>query len=66
MMRARKAVEGLPSIQDIESRYVSDGTLYFSVRSEEDSRALADALTSLSDPKLRLLQVNDNSIDLEM
>ncbi|MDP9379392.1 MAG: hypothetical protein M3Q29_04440 [Chloroflexota bacterium] len=66
MMRARKAVESLPSIQDIESRYVSDGTLYFSVRTQEEPQALASALTSLPDPQLRLLQVGDNSIDLEM
>ncbi len=66
MMRARKAVESLPSINDVESRYVSDGILYFSVRSEDDSQALAKALTSLPDPNLRLLQVSGDSIELEM
>lgn len=66
MMRARKAVESLPGIKDVESRYVSDGTLYFSVRSDEDSETLAKALTSLPDPNLRALQVSDDSIELEM
>lgn len=66
MMRARKAVEGLPGIEDIESRYVSDGTLYFSVRTQEDPQTLARELTSLPDPNLRTVQLSDNAIELEM
>lgn len=66
MMRARKAVEGLPGIQDVESRYVSDGTLHFSVRTEEDAEALARSLTELRDPKFRNRKVSGKTIELEM
>jgi hypothetical protein len=66
MMRARKAVEGLDSIQNIESRYVSEGTLHFTVRTQEPPQALADALTALDDPDFTLVRVTDRAIELEM
>lgn len=66
MMRARKAVENLPIIQDVESRYASDGKLYFSVRTAEKPEALAKALTSLQDPPLRSRKVSEGAIELEM
>ena len=66
MMWARKAVESLPSIEDVESRYVSDGTLYFSVRATEDAEAIARSLTNLPDPQLRSRTVTEHAIELEM
>ncbi len=66
MMRARKAVEGLASIQDVESRYASHGTLYFSVRSQDTADALARMLTHLPDFDLKLVRVAEHSIELEM
>lgn len=66
MMRARKAVESLPSIDNIESRFVSEGTLFFNVQTGDTEQELADKLASLPDPKLRILQVADGSAELEM
>ncbi|MDQ3328073.1 MAG: hypothetical protein M3506_06085 [Chloroflexota bacterium] len=66
MMRARKAVESLPSIASIESRYVAEGTLFFNVQTGDEEQALADALAALPEPNLRVLQVVSGSIELEM
>ncbi|MBA2363688.1 MAG: hypothetical protein H0V86_09180 [Chloroflexia bacterium] len=66
MMRARKAVESLSSIENIESRYVSEGTLFFNVQTGDTERVLADALAALPEPRLRVLQVTDGSVELEM
>ncbi len=66
MMRARKAVQDLPSVNEVESRYVADGTLYLSVRTEAEPDDLARDLTSLPDPQLRLLRTGERSVELEM
>lgn len=66
MMRARKAVESLPGIRDVESRYASEGNLFFSVRTERNTKSLSKALTSLPDPPLKSRKVSDEAIELEM
>lgn len=66
MMRARKAVENMESIQGIESRYAADGTLYLSVRTDASVDDLAEQLTSLPDPQWELVKVEGRSIELQM
>lgn len=66
MMRARRALENLESIQEIENRYVAEGTFYLSVRTSESTETLARELTSLSDPPLTLIKADERSVELEM
>jgi predicted HicB family RNase H-like nuclease len=66
MMRARTAVEGVREIDEIESRSVSGGVINFTVRSRRSARELANALTALPDLPLRLLNVSEDAVELEM
>ncbi|MDQ3856608.1 MAG: hypothetical protein M3281_09475 [Chloroflexota bacterium] len=66
MMRARRAIESMQDIRDVESRFAPDGNLYFTVRTEQDAQSIADALTSLGDPQFRARNVSESTIELEM
>lgn len=66
MMKARKLLEGLQDVQDVENRYVADSTLHFTVRTDDTPETLVSKLISLPDSTLKVLEVSGGGVKMEI
>jgi len=65
MLKARKAVEDLPDIIEVQNRQVAGGVAHFTVRTPASPEDIVSKLTSSRNAQLRLVEVKGREIELQ-
>ncbi|ACZ41741.1 hypothetical protein Tter_0824 [Thermobaculum terrenum ATCC BAA-798] len=65
MLKARKAVEDLPDIIEVQNRQVAGGVAHFTVRTPASPEDIVSKLTSSRNAQLRLVEVRGREIELQ-
>ncbi len=65
MLKARKAVEDLPDIIEVQNRQVAGGVAHFTVRTPASPEDIVSKLTSSRNAQLKLVEVRGREIELQ-